>query len=61
MFWKLMTIGGGIFCIWASVTEQEWFFNHWRARPIVKLFGMNGAKIFYIVLGVLLIVMSLFI
>ena len=56
-----MTIGGGIFCIWASVTEQEWFFYHWRARPIVKLFGMNGAKIFYIVLGILLIVMSLFI
>ena len=54
-FMHLLVFGAGIMCIWASITEQEWFFNSGKARGIVKLFGLEGAKIFYIVIGVICI------
>ena len=51
---------GGVFCIWAAYTRQEWFFANYRARPFVKLFGEEGARIFYIILGIFIVLISLF-
>lgn len=60
IFEVLLLLGGGVFCIWAALTEQPWFFKNYKARSVVRLFGMNGAKIFYTVLGAVLCIAGLF-
>ena len=40
----LFTVAGGVF-------DWDWFIGHWKARLFVKMFGHNGARIFYIVFG----------
>ncbi len=49
----------GAFCIFCSVRNFDWFFNNRKAVPLVKIFGRNGARILYIVLGVFIILCSL--
>lgn len=46
---------GGIFSIVGAVADWDWFMNNSRARIFVQLFGRMGARIFYIVLGLFLI------
>lgn len=48
----------GIFTIVGAIQDWDWFMNHRRARLWVKLFGRNGARIFYMLLGVFLIAMG---
>ena len=52
-------VAAGIFCIVCSVKNLDWFFNNSKARPLVKIFGRNGTRIFYICLGVFIVVMGL--
>jgi hypothetical protein len=51
----IFAFGGGLFCILSSILDWNWFFNSRKAQRIVGLMGRNGARIFYIVLGLLLI------
>jgi len=51
----------GIFCICASYFDWDFFFNNYKARPFIKLFGRNGARLFYLILGILLIVLPFFV
>jgi hypothetical protein len=48
---SLLVVVAGAFCIAASVKNWDWFFNNRRARLIVVIFGRNGARIFYGLLG----------
>ena len=43
-----------VFVIAAAVLDWNWFFNNWRARFFVNLFGRDGARLFYALLGALL-------
>jgi hypothetical protein len=49
----------GIFCIGAALLDWDWFFDNWRASFFVDVFGRGGARIFYGVLGIGLILASL--
>ncbi len=60
MWMNLLTVIIGIFCISASAQNWDWFFNNYRAKPIVKLFGRDGARIFYAILGIFLTITGLF-
>ncbi len=51
-----LIIGGGAFSIVGAFCNWDWFMNYSIARLIVALFGRQGARIFYAVLGVALIV-----
>ncbi|MGE3803476.1 MAG: immunity 17 family protein [Gemmataceae bacterium] len=42
----------GLFSIVSALGDWDWFMNHWRARLFVQLFGRNGARVFYVILGV---------
>jgi hypothetical protein len=44
----------GIFSVLGAFFEWSFFFNSKRARFAVSLFGKSGARIFYIVVGVIL-------
>ena len=53
----LLLVGG--FCIFCSVMNFDWFFNNYKAAPLVKIFGRNGTRIFYIIIGVFIAFCSL--
>ncbi len=42
----------GVFTFCGAWFEWNFFFKSRKAQTIVKLFGMKGAKIFYLVLGI---------
>jgi len=46
---------GGIFSICASIFNWDFFFENYKARPVVKLIGRNGARVFYVLLGLFVI------
>ncbi|MDR1644495.1 MAG: immunity 17 family protein [Tannerellaceae bacterium] len=45
----------GIISLAASICDADWFFHSRKASTFVQWFGRNGARIFYGLLGVLLI------
>lgn len=57
---KIISLLIGVFCIVCAATEQKFFFDNYKAKPIMKLFGRNGAKIFFILLGAVIIYISIF-
>ena len=44
----------GVFCIVCAVKDYDWFMENNRAWLFVKLFGRNGARIVYVLLGLAL-------
>ncbi len=59
MITTLIAILGGALCIVAAVVDWDWFFNNWRARLFVNLFGRNGARVVYALMGVGLIIVGM--
>ncbi len=55
----MFIIFAGIFSIFCAYKDYDWFMNNYRARPFVKLFGRDGARRFYIGLGIFIIVCGL--
>ncbi len=53
---SLVCIGVGIFSICGAVCDWNFFMNNYKAQVFVKLFGRNGARIFYGILGAFIIV-----
>lgn len=44
-------IGAGTFSILGAALEWSFFMNHKKAQLIAKVFGRQGTRIFYVVLG----------
>ncbi|NBX37155.1 MAG: hypothetical protein EBR10_08040 [Planctomycetes bacterium] len=55
---ELIFIAGGVFSIYGAVTDWDWFINHHKARFYVSILGRSGARVFYGVLGIVLIVLG---
>lgn len=51
----------GVLSIVASLFNFNWFFTSENVRFFVKLFGRNGARVFYGVAGVLIIYMAYYV
>jgi len=47
----LIVAAAGLFSICGAAFDWDFFFNSYRARPFVWLFGRSGARIFYVLLG----------
>ena len=41
----------GLFTVVCAALDVEWFMTHRKARFIVNIFGRDGARLFYILLG----------
>ncbi len=52
---NLLLILIGLFSILGGILNWNWFMNNWRARFFVNIFGRNGARIFYVGLGILMV------
>ena len=57
MGWLLAA--AGIFCLCGTVLNWDWFFESRKARGVVMLFGRSGARIFYGLLGTVIVVMGI--
>jgi small neutral amino acid transporter SnatA (MarC family) len=49
-----LSVGAGVFSVMASILNWDFFFESRKAQTFIKLFGRNGARIFYIILGLFL-------
>ena len=50
-----LLFGGGAIATVCAALDNDWFFNHYKTALLVKLFGRPGARIFYGVMGLLMI------
>lgn len=48
----LLFVAIGVFALCGSGFDWEWFMNGRKARFFVRIFGRNGARVFYGILGV---------
>ena len=51
----LLIAGVGLFAIAGGLRDWPWFWNSRRAKTAIHLFGPHGARVFYVLLGVVLI------
>lgn len=51
----IFVFGGALLAMLASIFNWDWFFNNRKAYIFVKLFGRNGARIFYVLLAFVLL------
>jgi len=58
---KIMIILCGLFSFCGGYFGWSFFVNNYKFKTFEKIFGENGAKNFYMILGVILIVMGIFI
>lgn len=54
-----LIILGGLFSIVCSLKEYRFFMEHRKARVMAGLLGKTGMKIFYVTLGLALVVAGL--
>ncbi|MEQ1500870.1 MAG: immunity 17 family protein [Myxococcota bacterium] len=47
--------GVGVFSLYGAGTDADWFMASRRAALFVRMFGRGGARLFYAVLGIVLI------
>jgi hypothetical protein len=55
----LFFVFAGIFTFCGGLFNWDWFMLNRRARLIVRIFGRGGARIFYMVLGVAILLTGL--
>lgn len=48
----------GVFCLCAAAYDWDFFFENVRAQFFVRLFGRDGARLVYGLIGVLLVVVA---
>ena len=55
MFAGVLILLVGLFVMASAVKNWDWYFNHRRACFIAMIFGRQGARIFYGIIGVVLV------
>lgn len=55
----LLFAAGGIFSICGAALNWDWFLESRKARFFVNVFGRNGARVIYAVLGAVLVVVGI--
>lgn len=54
----LFALAAGLFTLVSAILDWNWFFESQKAKFFVDLFGRNGARLFYGVLGIFIVVLS---
>ncbi len=55
----LFFVAVGVFPLLGGVCDWEWFMNSRKARFIVTILSRNGARIFYAVLGIVIVIFGI--
>ncbi len=48
----------GLFVIVCAIKDFDWFMEHRRAKIFLKLFGRSGARVFYGIIGIAIIALT---
>ena len=48
---KTVIFAIGLFALLGGVMNWDFFMNHRKTQIIIKMFGRNGARVFYGILG----------
>jgi hypothetical protein len=59
-FMFLLFIAIGIYAIAGAALDAEWFLGDHKAQVFVRLLGRAGTRIFYMLLGMGLILLGIF-
>lgn len=59
LLFGLFFVGAGIFTICGAACDWDWFMGSRKARFFVAMLGRNGARIFYGLLGIAIILIGL--
>ena len=59
MFEKVLAILGGLFSFCGGYYGWDFFVNSGKFRGFQRLFGEDGARKFYMILGIILIVLGI--
>lgn len=57
--WGFIFIAIGIFSFCAGIFNWDWFMNARRVRFVVKILTRGGARIFYCLIGIAVIVFGI--
>jgi predicted small integral membrane protein len=55
----LIIVAAGAFSMLGAICDWEWFMNARKARFMVTILTRNGARVFYGVLGLALVVLGI--
>jgi Immunity protein 17 len=55
----ILSIFGGLFSLMGAVRDWEWFMTNYKAAVLVRILGRNRARLFYALLGLILIALGL--
>ncbi len=58
-FTQILFMAAGIFSILGAYFEWNFFYKNRKVQRIIRLFGPSGAKIFYIVIGIIIFSIAL--
>jgi hypothetical protein len=58
-FYGIVFIGGGIFFWYFSFKDADWFIDTRKARPLIAKIGRKPVRMFYMVLGVMLVLVGI--
>ena len=47
----IIMVLSGLFSICGAIFNWDFFFENYKARPVVKLIGRTGARVFYVLVG----------
>lgn len=57
--WRaLFAIAAGLFSIFGAALEWSFFMESGKAKGMIRLLGYNGTRVFYVAIGVLLVVLG---
>ena len=54
----LILVAAGLFSICGAVFDWDFFINSRKARFYVSIFGRVGARIFYAILGLVIVILG---
>jgi len=54
----LVFVLGGILACGGAILNLDVFMEHPKAKPFVKKFGRTGARVFYLVIGLLCLIVG---
>ena len=58
LIYGIVILLAGLFSIVCAAFDFDWFMNNSRAKFFIKIFKRSGARVFYIVLGIVLCIMG---
>ncbi len=58
-FSQILFMAAGLFSILGAYFEWNFFYKNRKVQRIIRLFGKSGAKIFYIVIGLIIFSIAL--